>query len=71
MKIAICDDREEDILIARKELQQVIYRLHTIPEIYEFTQGNTMVEEILTHGIEVVLLDIDINLCEKFSLNYS
>lgn len=59
MKIAICDDRKEDISIARKELERITHRLSVKPDVFEFSDADTMVEDILSHQIEVVLLDID------------
>lgn len=59
MKIGICDDDRTDILITQKELQNIAPKLCTAPEIYEFSDGSTMTEDILKTGIDVVLLDID------------
>ena len=59
MKIAICDDDRTDILITQKELQNIVPKLCTAPEIYEFSDGSTMTEVILKTGIDVALLDID------------
>ena len=59
MKIGICDDDRTDILITQKELQNIVPKLCTAPEIYEFSDGSTMTEDILKTGIDVALLDID------------
>ncbi|MGN1203644.1 MAG: LytR/AlgR family response regulator transcription factor [Lachnospiraceae bacterium] len=59
MRIAICDDKKEDIAIARKELENICLKLDCKMDIYEFIDGNIMVQDIIENKIEVVLLDID------------
>lgn len=59
VKIAICDDSVEDIELTKKELNIVSQSLQYDFKIYEFTDDKIMAEDIISHEIDIVLLDID------------
>ena len=59
IKIAICDDNREDVELAKSRLNEICQALQCDFEIYEFMDDKIMVENIIKHRIDVVLLDID------------
>ena len=59
MRIAVCDDNQEDINIIVKELRRIDNIINFNLVLYQFMDDNTMVSDIIKNNIEVVLLDID------------
>lgn len=59
LRIAVCDDEEDAIDFTKQELKRIETSLHCEMEIFEYTDGMTLLNDIVKKNIEVVLLDID------------